>query len=276
MQAAEKFILHQQTLWLSPERCIYWEEQNTLIVSDLHFGKTGHFRKSGIAVPQSVYKEDLQRLLHLLQFYKPHQLIVVGDLFHSVANKELEFFQRWRADFSQLHIQLVKGNHDILKSEWYTATDISVSESHLQVANFCFVHDIADACPSTATIDYYISGHIHPCVVLKGLGRQSISLPCYYFNHSFGVLPAFSRFTGTATIDRKSARFYLRHHPCQHCKTASRRGGQSVEPTDVVFGARAKSLRFLRPLRRTLQLYFTVEQENRWKTKTVVIVPITP
>ncbi|MEJ7683919.1 MAG: metallophosphoesterase [Segetibacter sp.] len=115
LQAFERFILHQQTLWLSADRCVYWEEQQSLIVTDLHFGKTGHFRKSGIAVPQSIYKEDMQRLVNQLQFYKPQQLIIVGDMFHSVANKELDFFKKWRNDFSHLHIHLVKGNHDILK-----------------------------------------------------------------------------------------------------------------------------------------------------------------
>ncbi len=204
LQAAEKFNLHSQTFWLSTERCIFWEEERSLIVSDLHFGKTGHFRKSGIAVPQTVYKDDLQRLMHLLQYYKPEKLIVVGDLFHSIANKELDFFRRWRLDFSQLQIELVKGNHDILKNDWYSATNITVHELHLLIKNFCFVHDIAEACSPLAA-DYYISGHIHPCIKLKGLGKQVVSLPCYYFNQNFGVLPAFSRFTGTATIEKKPA-----------------------------------------------------------------------
>ena len=204
LQVSEKFSLHQQTFWLSSDRCIYWEEQQSLIVSDLHFGKTGHFRKSGIAVPQNVYKEDMQRLMDQLQFYKPQQLIIVGDLFHSVANKELEFFMKWRNDFQQLHFALVKGNHDILKTDWYTSANISVTDSHLNIANFCFVHDINEACAPTPNIDYYFSGHIHPCVLLKGLGKQSISLPCYYFTENFAVLPAFSKFTGTALIDKKS------------------------------------------------------------------------
>ena len=205
MQASERFSLYQQTLWLSPERCIYWEEQNSLIVSDLHFGKTGHFRKSGIAVPQNVYKEDMQRLITQLQFYKPEQLIVVGDLFHSVLNKELELFKKWRNDFSNLHIQLVKGNHDILKREWYADTNIAVSELHFYLGRFCFVHDISEACAPSAEIDYFFSGHIHPCIHLKGLAKQSISLPCYFFTDKFAVIPAFSKFTGTALIDRKSS-----------------------------------------------------------------------
>lgn len=172
MHSAEKYLLHDQTLWLSPERCIYWEEQKSLIVSDLHFGKTGHFRKSGIAVPQNVYKEDMQRLVSLLQFYKPQQLLVVGDLFHSVQNKELDFFKKWRNDFSHLHIQLIKGNHDILKEDWYTSANISVSSSHLHINQFCFVHDINEACDPSESVKYYFSGHIHPCVTLKGLGKQ--------------------------------------------------------------------------------------------------------
>lgn len=205
MRASEKLSLHHQTLWLSPDRCIYWEEQNSLIVSDLHFGKTGHFRKSGIAVPQNVYKEDMQRLVNQLQFYKPQQLIVVGDLFHSVVNKELDLFKKWRNDFASLHIELVKGNHDILKKDWYAEANISVSDTHFHIANFCFVHDISEACPPSPNIHYYFSGHIHPCVILKGLGKQSVSLPCYYFAQNFAVIPAFSKFTGTALIDRKFA-----------------------------------------------------------------------
>ncbi len=61
MHAPYLYQLQRQRYWLSPERMVFWEEEKALVVSDLHFGKTGHFRKSGIPVPQSVYKEDLQR-----------------------------------------------------------------------------------------------------------------------------------------------------------------------------------------------------------------------
>ncbi len=64
-----KFL--NQQFWLTTDRTMYWEEEKALIVSDLHFGKTGHFRKSGIAVPASVYKEDLQRLIVQIQYFQP-------------------------------------------------------------------------------------------------------------------------------------------------------------------------------------------------------------
>ncbi len=177
-------------------------------MSDLHFGKSGHFRKAGIGIPQNVYKEDLQRLVAQIQHYKPNRLIVVGDLFHSVANKELDLFTRWRNDFAQLDIQLIKGNHDILKKDWYRQADITVTDEHLAIENFCFVHDIASTCEPGKEVTYYFSGHIHPCISLKGLGKQSIKLPCYYFGETFAVLPAFGKFTGTALI-RQNAKDHV-------------------------------------------------------------------
>jgi DNA ligase-associated metallophosphoesterase len=203
LEAAKKIILHDQTLWLSPDRCIYWEEQKTLILSDPHFGKTGHFRKAGIGVPQNVYQEDLQRMMTLLHYFKPTRLLVVGDLFHSAANKELDLFLRWRNDFSTLDFQLVKGNHDILKKDWYTSANITVADEHLAMGHFCFVHDIAASCEPGAEIKYYFSGHIHPCISIHGLGRQTLKFPCYYFGETFAVLPAFGKFTGTALIKPK-------------------------------------------------------------------------
>lgn len=160
----------------------------------------------------------MQRLLSQLQFYKPEQLVVVGDLFHSVMNKELEFFKRWRNDFNSLHFRLVKGNHDILKKEWYSEANIDVSDLHLSIGRFCFVHDISQACAPSAEVDYYFSGHIHPCVHLKGLGKQSISLPCYYFSETFAVIPAFSKFTGTALIDRRTSDSIFAIIPANHAK----------------------------------------------------------
>ncbi|HEX2607743.1 MAG TPA: ligase-associated DNA damage response endonuclease PdeM [Flavisolibacter sp.] len=196
-------ILHEisgQHLWLSAYRSIYWEEQKALLVSDLHFGKTGHFRKSGIAVPQHVYKEDLQRLVTLLDHFKPAQLIVVGDFFHSHANTELEWFTRWRQDFESLEIILVKGNHDILKTAWYDSNNITVIDKELRMGPFQFTHDVCDASPGY----YTFCGHIHPGIVLQGLGKQTLRFPCFYFNSTHCILPAFSKFTGTVSMQPKT------------------------------------------------------------------------
>lgn len=201
MQPPIRHTIQGQTFWLSAQRVVFWEEQKALIVSDLHFGKTGHFRKAGIAVPQSVFKEDLQRLLALIHFFNPQKIIAVGDLFHSRANLELDLFRRWRMDVGHLAFHLVKGNHDILEEDWYTEAGISTSAPSLHLPPIRFTHD---HCPS-AEPGFTFCGHIHPGILVQGLGRQSLRFPCFYFTETHCILPAFSRFTGLANVERSKA-----------------------------------------------------------------------
>lgn len=198
MQQIIPHLISGNTFLLSANRCIFWEEKKILILSDLHLGKTGHFRKAGIAVPQSIFKEDMQRLVTQIQIYNPKQLIIIGDMFHSHDNKEHDFFLKWRNDFPKLAIHLVKGNHDILKTSWYEAAGITIDNCELTIGNFVFVHDFTDcAVPASG---YIFSGHIHPGISIRGLGNQSLHFPCFYFGKQYAVLPAFSRFTGTHPI----------------------------------------------------------------------------
>jgi len=203
MTAPVKHIIQNNTFWLSAERCLFWEEEQALILSDLHFGKTGHFRKSGIAVPQSVFIEDLQRLIGLIAHFKPNQIIAVGDLFHSEANKELDLFLKWRNDFPGLDFILVRGNHDILHKEWYTKAGIQVQEGVYTVAGFDFLHDPDEANTETKDSNFIFSGHIHPGVSISGLGKQSLQFSCYYFANNHAILPAFSKFSGLAMVKKK-------------------------------------------------------------------------
>jgi DNA ligase-associated metallophosphoesterase len=182
---------------------VYWEEEKALIVSDLHFGKTGHFRKSGIAVPQNIFKEDLQRLFAEIQFYQPKQVIIVGDMFHSRENKEMNLFIKWRNDISGIEVVLVKGNHDVLADAWYKKAGITVKKEKLQVGKFSFIHDITNHDEEKDSDGYLFSGHIHPGVSVRSGIRQMLNFPCYYFGEKYAVLPAFSKFTGLYCIDPK-------------------------------------------------------------------------
>ena len=208
MHTPVSYKIRNHQFWLTTDRTMFWEEEKALIVSDLHFGKTGHFRKSGIAIPPSVYREDLQRLVVQIQYFQPSELIIVGDMFHSHANKELELFLKWRSDLAGIHIRLVRGNHDILKDEWYQQAGIDLSSQTLSRKDFHFVHDISDQLNQrdgfikniSEERSYFFSGHIHPGIRLNGVGKQSLCFPCFYFGKKYAVLPAFSRFTGVAMI----------------------------------------------------------------------------
>jgi DNA ligase-associated metallophosphoesterase len=201
MSPSIPFEVRSQRCWLSPERCLYWEEQKCLVVSDLHFGKTGHFRKSGVAVPQQVYRDDLHRLMALVTHFMPESILFTGDLFHSHENLEHDLFSRWRSSIRASRIILVRGNHDLLTAKAYAGMDIELHEGSLSWGPFLFVHDLKDVGEETSDVQYIFSGHIHPGIRISGAGRQSVRLPCFFFTKGYAVLPAFSHFTGLALID---------------------------------------------------------------------------
>lgn len=95
-----------------------------LIISDLHIGKSAHFRKSGIQVPDTVGLTDLRRLTSLMEEFKPDTLLVTGDMFHNNINSDANAFVEWRRRYTHLNVVLIKGNHDALKNEDYEALNI--------------------------------------------------------------------------------------------------------------------------------------------------------
>lgn len=194
----EEVIYHfqGQTWRLSAQRAIFWEEEKALILSDLHLGKTAHFRKAGIAVPASIEQEDLFRLQRLISRYRPLQVIIVGDMFHSSANNDVQYFKLWRQQFGHIRFRLVKGNHDILAEQLYQQLDVEVLDT-LAIGGIGFMHE---PCEVDNGNDYTFSGHLHPGFALAGAGKQRLRLPCFYFGKNCGILPAFGRFTGLATL----------------------------------------------------------------------------
>jgi DNA ligase-associated metallophosphoesterase len=205
MQNPIPHIINNNTFWVSPERCLFWEDQNILILADIHLGKTGHFRQAGIPVPEGVNKADLQRLISQLFFFKADRVIIVGDFTHSVVNKELELFKKWRKDFPLFGFDLVKGNHDILEDHWYLETNVTIHKKELVIGNFCFRHETKTTDPfeDSATASFVFSGHVHPGIKISGRGRQALQLPCFYFSPGHCILPAFSKFTGTYKVEPK-------------------------------------------------------------------------
>lgn len=195
----------EEALILSKEKAIYWAAKKMLIISDLHIGKSAHFRKHGLQVPDAVGHTDLQRLTRLMVEFSPEILLVTGDMFHNRVNSDANAFMEWRKRYALLKVVLIKGNHDDLKNEDYKALNIEVHTKELLCFPFRFIHDK----PKEFDEYYNISGHIHPGVVLYGKARQQLKFPCFYFSDTCAVLPAFSVFTGLFILKpEKGDRFY--------------------------------------------------------------------
>jgi uncharacterized protein len=184
---------------LFPQKALFWKNQNILLLADLHLGKINHFRKSGIAVPQKANDHNIETLMDLISLTKPHRIILLGDLFHSHYNPEWEVFGELVKHFSHISFELVLGNHDIMSERQYERKGIRVYDE-LVIGPFLLTHHPMDEIPEHV---YNISGHIHPGVNLRGKGRQSVTLPCFYFGDRQAYLPAFGSFTGLARIAPK-------------------------------------------------------------------------
>src|SRR5438067_1045996 len=175
--------IREEELILLPERAIFWKRKNALLVSDLHLGKSGHFRKAGIALPSSIHHDDLDRLSKLISEFQVQKLFLLGDLFHSAHNREWNHFLTWRKNFPSLEIHLIKGNHDILDVELIHEAEIILHHDQLETPPFLLVHNNCEMHSSA----YILCGHIHPAIHLIGRAKQSVTLPCFWFGKNSGV-----------------------------------------------------------------------------------------
>lgn len=184
-----------EILTLTNQRALVWKREQMLVLSDLHIGKTAHFRKAGIAIPSQILVNDLKRLENLIQNFEIKTVLIVGDLFHAEVNKDIQTFNDWKVQFQSIEWRLVKGNHDRLKASVYEGLGIEVDKDYYEHLPFRFVHEVNN-CEDDV---FCVSGHTHPGVLIKGRGKQFIKLPCFQVSKKQLTLPAFSEFTGLNT-----------------------------------------------------------------------------
>ncbi|GAL68825.1 ligase-associated DNA damage response endonuclease PdeM [Jejuia pallidilutea] len=184
-----------ETLLLTNQRAVFWPQNDMLILSDLHIGKTAHFRKSGVPISSNVLQKDLERLKTIIAYFRPKTILITGDLFHAEFNTDVMVFKTWMQQFKHINLILVKGNHDKHSFELYESLNIEILPHSLKKGPFVFTHNIKTLVDG----EFYISGHTHPGVLIKGKGKQRIKLPCYQVTHQQLILPAFSLFTGLNT-----------------------------------------------------------------------------
>lgn len=175
------------------QRAAFCESFSALILSDLHVGKTAHFRRHGIAIPKNILDSDLGRLGKLIQHFSPEKLIIVGDLLHAGNNSDVDFFCHWRQNFSKIEFHLVEGNHDRISKELKEKLCLTQCEKSLEMGNLRFVHDF-----EKDQSKFQITGHIHPGIAVH-TAVSSFRLPCYALTENQLLLPAFSDFTGLDT-----------------------------------------------------------------------------
>lgn len=199
MHTIQKNICGQE-ITLTNQRAAFWKEQSAIIISDMHVGKTAYFRKNGIPVPADILEDDLRRLTSIQEYFQAEKIFIVGDFLHSGKNTDFAIFEKWRAQYADLQITIIKGNHDIKNADFLQELGVTIEDDALYVDPFLFIH-----IPDDSRNEFSISGHLHPGVSVQLERRKSVRLPCFRISENQLILPAFSKFTG---LDTQSCRDY--------------------------------------------------------------------
>lgn len=187
-----------QTLWLLPERALFWEERRLLLLADPHWGKAASFRAGGIPVPGGTTRQGLARLTRALGRTGAQGVVILGDFLHARSGRAVETLRaldEWRAAHRRLELLLVRGNHDRHAGDPPAGLEIDCANGPLAMGPFLLAHH-----PTGSAEAYGIAGHLHPAVRLSGPARERQRLPCFWFGRHGVVLPAFGEFTGGADV----------------------------------------------------------------------------
>ncbi len=175
------------TLLPRPSGALHWPDQGLLVVSDLHLGKSDRIaRRTGTLLPPYETRDTLVRLAGDLDHTGARTVICLGDSFDDLAaansldDAELMDLARLQAGRQWIWIE---GNHD--------PGPVALGGTHLaevKIGPLTFRHIATE---ETAEI----SGHYHPKAQIRASGR-SVSRPCFLYDETRLILPAFGTYTG--------------------------------------------------------------------------------
>jgi len=168
---------------------LYWHNQHTLVISDLHFEKGSHFLKKRMFLPPYDTAETLSRLEVVIGHYKPKMILLLGDVFH-----DMQAYSRMsddnRAWFERLlgheNVTWIEGNHDIgIEGRRFAPTH---AQDGLWFRHIASNRDV-----------FEISGHYHPAATIRHKGTK-VRAPCFVVNEQQILMPSFGAYTGGLDI----------------------------------------------------------------------------
>jgi DNA ligase-associated metallophosphoesterase len=176
---------------LHPSGALRWA--GGIAVADLHLGKSGSFRRQGLAVPEGSDEETLTRLLALMRAQQETRLVILGDLFHSRHSlpQAKRLWQTWLTEH-EIEATLVPGNHDRARGSALSWSEVPPGTEREGLSLF---HHPPEAAPGP-----WIAGHIHPQVRIFD-EQGALRVPCFWPVKAGLVLPAFGAFTGGYVIE---------------------------------------------------------------------------
>ena len=172
---------------------IYWEQQQTLIVADLHLEKGAAYAARGRMLPPYDSRTTPRGLAALIMSLAPARVVALGDSFHTsevathlgrAEREEIALLQQGREWY------WITGNHD---PELPSSIGGIVCAA-LTIAGVTLRHEPS---PDTATPE--IAGHLHPAARIARRG-EVVRRKCFATDGRRIVMPAFGAYTGGLNV----------------------------------------------------------------------------
>lgn len=178
---AEATLRASGALWLAAE--------GLLAVADLHLEKGSAYAARGQMLPPYDTRETLDRLEQEIAALQPRTVVLLGDTLHDrqaearIAGADRE---RLNALAGRLRLIWIRGNHDPDGAGELGGT----SADSVEVAGLILRHD-----PSPAPVEGEVSGHLHPCLRIRGPAGD-VRRRCFASDGRRLILPAFGAYAG--------------------------------------------------------------------------------
>ncbi|NIJ48622.1 ligase-associated DNA damage response endonuclease PdeM [Rhizomicrobium electricum] len=182
-------IVNGETLLLEPSGAVWWPDEKTLVLADLHFEKGSSYARSGQFLPPYDTRATLKRIGALIARLRPERVIALGDSFHDggagdrLDGEEIAVLSGLTR---AVHWVWVEGNHDPEPPAWLGGT----IRPFYQARGLMFRH-----IPCTEPCAGEVAGHVHPVVRVNRNGL-SLRRRCFASDGLRLLLPAFGAYTG--------------------------------------------------------------------------------
>jgi DNA ligase-associated metallophosphoesterase len=173
-----------------PSGALWWPEEATLIVADLHLEKGSSFARRDVLLPPYDTSATLVRLTAVIDRLRPSRVVALGDSFHDREAAERLAPSDQAALAALVGRQdwiWIAGNHDPQPGP---ALGGRVVLASLDLNGIVLRHEAAalSAAPE-------LSGHYHPKASLSVHGRR-VTCRCFIGDDRRLILPAFGAYAG--------------------------------------------------------------------------------
>lgn len=173
---------------------LFWPDENTLIVSDLHLEQGVSLARRGLHVPPYDTQATLSELKRLLAETGAKRLVLLGDSFHAPdahAVLDEEACAELQAVTGAVETIWISGNHD---------PDPPEGLGGKAVTELMFGPIVLRHIPSSVPHGCVeISGHLHPGASIVSRGRRTHG-KCFVTDRRRLIMPAFGAYTGALGV----------------------------------------------------------------------------